>query len=202
MTKVKLCGLTRECDIAAVNRLQPDFIGFVFTPKSKRYVCPQQAAQLKALLAPEIRAVGVFVNASTSQVAQLLGSRVIDMAQLHGNEDNAYISALRAMTEKPIVQAFRIETGADVDAANGSEADFILLDSGGGGTGTVFDWELLSGIHRPYFLAGGLNPENAGEAVRRLHPYGVDVSSGIETDGVKDENKMAAFLAAVKGEQI
>ncbi len=203
MTKVKFCGLTRERDILAANRLMPACIGFVFAGKSKRYVEPDRAAALKRLLSPGIRAVGVFVNAPVTLVAGLLNSGVIDIAQLHGQEDSAYISMLRAQTDRPIWQAFRIETGMDVTLANTSPADLVLLDSGAGGTGAVFDWTLLRGIHRPYFLAGGLSPENAAEAVATLHPFGVDVSSGIETEGYKDPNKMAAFLAAVrKGEQL
>lgn len=198
MTKIKLCGLSRLCDMQAANRLRPDFIGFIFAPKSRRYVAPEQAAKLKAQLRPSIQAVGVFVNERPEQVAALLASGTIDLAQLHGQEDEAYIAALRSLTDKPIIKAFRIDTHEDVELANRSSADYVLLDSGNGGTGTVFDWNLLQGINRPYFLAGGLNPNNAEEAVRRLKPYGVDVSSGVETEGLKDENKMTAFVAAVK----
>lgn len=198
MTKAKLCGLSRPCDIIAVNALHPDYIGFVFAKKSKRYVSPCRARELKNMLCACIQSVGVFVNEPVENVAELLSSGVIDIAQLHGKEDEAYIASLRALTDKPIIKAFRIDTAEDVAAANASSADYVLLDSGNGGTGTVFDWQLLSGITRPYFLAGGLNPENAEEAVRALHPYAVDVSSGIETDGLKDETKMTAFLAAVK----
>ncbi len=150
------------------------------------------------MLCSNIQAVGVFVNEPVESVAQLLASGTIDIAQLHGQEDESYIAALRALTDKPIIKAFRVDTQEDVAKANASSADFVLLDSGNGGTGTVFDWQLLSGITRPYFLAGGLNPENAEDAVRALHPYAVDVSSGIETEGMKDEKKMTAFLAAVK----
>lgn len=198
MTKIKLCGLTRPCDIIAANKLQPNYIGFVFAKKSKRYTSPCLASELKAMLCSNIQAVGVFVNEPVENVADLLAKGTIDVAQLHGKEDEAYIASLRALTDKPIIKAFRIDTEADVAAANASSADFVLLDSGNGGTGTVFDWQLLSGIRRPYFLAGGLNPENAEEAVRALQPYAMDVSSGIETDGLKDETKMTAFAAAVK----
>lgn len=203
MTKIKLCGLTRPCDIAAANALKPDYIGFVFASKSKRYASPEKAAALKAQLAPGIQAVGVFVNEAPENVAALLACGTIDVAQLHGKETEDYITALRALTDKPIIKAFRIDTEEDVAAANRCSADYVLLDSGNGGTGTVFDWNLLKGISRPYFLAGGLNVQNAEGAVRTLQPYAVDVSSGIETDGLKDETKMAAFVAAVKrGEQV
>lgn len=202
MTKIKLCGLTRPCDIQKANELKPDFIGFVFAKKSKRYASPELAAALKAELDPGIRAVGVFVNEDPEAVAALLNAGTIDVAQLHGKEDETYIVALRAMVSKPIIKAFRIDTPEDVEKANACSADLVLLDSGNGGTGTAFDWKLLSSIRRPYFLAGGLNTENAEEAVRLLKPFGVDVSSGIETEGKKDPEKMAAFVAAVrKGEQ-
>lgn len=203
MTKIKLCGLSRPCDIEAVNQLKPDYIGFVFAKKSKRYVSDEAAAALKNTLASEIRAVGVFVNEPPEHVVSLLEKGTIDIAQLHGKEDESYIAALRSLTCKPIIKAFRIDTSEDVAAANNSSADFVLLDSGNGGTGTVFDWNLLQGISRPYFLAGGLNPENAEDAVRQLLPFAVDVSSGIETEGRKDAAKMAAFMAAVrKGEPL
>lgn len=198
MTKIKLCGLTRPCDIAAANQLMPDYIGFVFAAKSKRYTSPELAAALRAQLNPRIQAVGVFVNEAPEKVGQLISCGTIQVAQLHGKEDEAYIKALRTLTDQPIIKAFRIDTPADVEAANRSSADYVLLDSGVGGTGTVFDWKLLQGITRPYFLAGGLRPENTADAVRQLQPFGVDVSSGIETDGCKDEKKMAAFVAAVK----
>ena len=199
MTKIKLCGLSRPQDIRAVNGLKPEFIGFVFAPKSKRYVSPQQAAELKALLDPGIRAVGVFVNEAPEAVAQLLNSGVIDMAQLHGSEDEDYIRQLRTRTGKPIIQAFRVASQADVVQAENSIADHILLDSGAG-TGRAFNWTLIRHVGRPYFLAGGLDPYNVEQAVEQLNPYAVDVSSGIETAGVKDPAKMAAFVAAVRRE--
>ena len=198
-TKIKLCGLSRPRDIRAVNALKPEFVGFVFAPGSRRYVSPQQAKALKALLSPEIRAVGVFVDEEVERVAELLDSGVIDLAQLHGGEDNGYIRRLRALTDRPVIQAFRVRSEEDVRRAADSGADHILLDAGAG-TGTAFDWGLLRQIRRPYFLAGGLGLHNVEKAVEELHPYGVDVSSGIETDGVKDPDKMAAFVAAVRKE--
>ena len=199
MTKIKLCGLSRACDIEEANRLQPDYIGFVFAKKSRRCVAPEQAVELKKQLRPEIRAVGVFVNEAPEAVAALLNSGVIDLAQLHGSEDAEYIRRLRDLTDSPLIQAFRIRSKEDLSRAEASAADEILLDAGAG-TGTVFDWSLLRNVERRYFLAGGLNPENVREAIRDLHPYGVDVSSGIETDALKDRTKMAAFVAAVREE--
>ena len=200
MTKIKLCGLSRPCDIQTANELMPEYIGFVFAPKSKRYIDPQKAAQLKELLSSDIRAVGVFVDEAPDTVAALLNSGVIDIAQLHGSEDEAYIQRLRQRTDKPIIKAFQIKSRHDLAEAKACTADHILLDSGAG-TGNVFDWSVLQDVKRPYFLAGGLSPDNVGDAVRLLHPYAVDVSSGIETDGRKDEEKAAAFIAAVRKEE-
>ena len=199
MTKIKLCGLSRTCDIAAANELCPEYIGFVFAPKIKRYVSPEKATELKQLLHPNIKAVGVFVNESLQNVAELLKNGVIDVAQLHGNEDDEYIKELRKLTDKPIIKAFRVERERDIREANESTADYVLLDSGAG-TGTVFDWTLIARIERPYFLAGGLDTENVSMAIKKLNPYAVDVSSGIETKGIKDKTKMATFVAAVRKE--
>ncbi|MBQ1351381.1 MAG: phosphoribosylanthranilate isomerase [Oscillospiraceae bacterium] len=196
MTKIKLCGLSRQCDIAVANMLRPAYIGFVFAPKSRRYVTPETAAQLRAQLHPHISAVGVFVNETPEAVAALLHQGIIDIAQLHGNEDENYLQALRQLTEKPIIQAFQIGTPQDVAAAQNSCADYILLDAGGG-TGTVFDWHLIRDVKRPFFLAGGLNAENVKTAVQTIAPYAVDVSSGIETNGQKDPKKMKQFVLAV-----
>lgn len=198
--KIKLCGLTRSCDIEAVNELQPDYIGFVFAKKSRRYVSPEKAEELKAMLAPEIQAVGVFVNEEPEQIVSLLEAGTIDVAQLHGQEGEREIRRLRELTDHPLIQAFRIDTEQDVERANASTADYVLLDSGAGGTGTVFDWDLLQAIRRPYFLAGGLDTENLGTVKAKLNPYGIDVSSGIETDGYKDKEKMTAFVAAARKE--
>lgn len=200
MTRIKLCGLRRTCDIIAANRLKPEYIGFVFATKSRRYVTYDKAFELKGLLHADIKSVGVFVNETPDTVAKILKSGVIDIAQLHGNETEDYIKVLRALTDKPLIKAYKVETENDVSAAENSSADYILLDSGSG-TGKTFDWELIEKIKRPYFLAGGLCVDNVEEAVKTLNPFAVDVSSGIETNGYKDKNKMAEFVAAVrKGE--
>ncbi len=197
MTKIKLCGLTRPCDIEAANLLRPDYIGFVFAKKSRRYLPPEAARTLRQALAPGIAAVGVFVDEREENVAALLDAGVIDLAQLHGHEDAAYLGRLRALTDRPLIRAFRVRTAAELEAAEACPAEHILLDSGAG-SGERFDWALLGRMRRPYFLAGGLGPENAEEAVRTLRPYAVDVSSGIESGGVKDREKMAAFVEAVR----
>ena len=200
MTRIKLCGLSRACDIEAANEIRPDYVGFVFAAGSRRCVSPGRAAELKKLLDVQIRAVGVFVDEEPEQVAELLESGVIDLAQLHGREDAAYIKRLRLLTKKPLIQAFRVETERDAAGAKDSAADFILLDSGAGG-GRPFDWNLLKNIRRPFFIAGGRDEGRAALAVRTHKPNGVAVSSGIETDGWKDKKKMAAFAAAVRKEE-
>ncbi len=201
MTKIKLCGLTQPQDIAAANELHPDYIGLVFAEKSRRRVTSQQAAGLKSSLSPEIPAVGVFLNNPPEEIVSLCRDGIIDIIQLHGTEDEDYLTRLRRLTDKPIIRAFVIRSVEDIRKAEDSSADLVLLD-GGTGDGTVFDWQLLHRIRRPYFLAGGLNPENVADAVKNLHPFAVDVSSGIETEGKKDYDKMKAFLNAVRKEEV
>lgn len=197
MTKIKLCGLSHSQDIAAVNQWKPEYIGFVFYKKSMRYVSPEKAKILKKQLLPEIQAVGVFVNEPPVFIARLLEEEIIDAAQLHGQEDFHYIRTLRSLTDKPLIQAIQIRTREDLYHAADSTADFLLLDSGAG-TGQTFDWSLLHHIQQNYFLAGGLDSQNVADAISQLHPYGVDISSGIETNGRKDKEKIAAFMAAVR----
>ena len=201
MTKIKFCGLTRTGDIEAANELKPDYIGFVFWPKSKRAVTAEEAKTLKAKLDPSIKAVGVFVDEDMEAVKSLLDGGIIDIAQLHGHEDEDYINGLKKASGKPVIKAFKIRSEEDIRKAEASPADLVLLDAGMG-DGVTFDWSLIKNTGRPYFLAGGLDPDNAADAVRTLHPYALDVSSGIETDGLKDTNKMAAFAASVRKEDV
>lgn len=197
MTKIKLCGLTRAEDIYAVNELLPEYIGFIFAQKSKRYVSYERAESLRKILDKRINAVGVFVNESIDAIMDLVNRKVIDIVQLHGNENEQYITALHKQVSCTIIRAFRIESEADIISASTSSADYVLLDSGGG-TGTAFDHSLIRGITRPYFLAGGISPQNAASAIRQYKPFAVDVSSALETDGFKDKNKMTAFVNAVR----
>ena len=200
MTRIKFCGLTRLSDIEEVNELKPEFIGFVFWPRSKRVVTREQAAELKAALDPAIKAVGVFVDEDIEVVKALLNDDIIDIAQLHGNEDEDYIKELKNKSGKQVIKAFKIRSEDDLKLAEESSADMVLLDSGMG-TGKTFNWDLIGSVSRPYFLAGGLAPETAAEAIGELNPYALDVSSGIETEGVKDNAKMAAFISAVRKEE-
>ncbi len=221
MTEVKFCGLTRIEDAEAVNRIRPGYAGFVFWDKSKRNLSKSQAKILRNTLDKDIKTVGVFVDADIDFIVELVSEGIINMIQLHGHEDEKYIECLRgrlrtvlsyktdgefkeiAITsdssgkDVPIIKAFEVKNREDIERADISSADYILLDAGKG-EGKTFSWELISGIQRKYFLAGGLECRNAIEAIKSLHPYALDVSSGIETDGVKDAEKMEAFMSAVR----
>ncbi len=195
--KIKICGLTRPEDIACVNRLQPDYIGFVFWPGSRRFVDRQQAAQLKMLLSSRVQAVGVFVDVPVEEVAEVLMEGIIDIAQLHGEESEEDIRCLQAMTGKSVIKAVKVHSRQDVEAWSGSKADYLLFDSGMG-SGRTFDWSLLDGIKRPYFLAGGLGPDNLEQVLKHGGPYGVDLSSSVETDGRKDPEKIRRVIEQVR----
>ena len=199
MTKIKICGLSRPCDIESVNEAKPDFCGFIINvPKSKRNVSPDTVLQLVKNLSPDVKPVGVFVNAPMDEIAALTEDGTLAYVQLHGKEDEAYIAALRERIHVPIIQAFKVSCPEDVAHAQQSSADYILLDNGSGGTGKTFDWSHLRDITRPYILAGGLGPDNLGLAVSQLAPWGVDLSSGVETGGFKDKNKVLAAVQAVR----
>lgn len=193
MTKIKICGLRSEEDISYVNALRPDYVGFVFLEGRRRYISPQEAARLRKRLDPSIQSVGVFVNEPVENVAALLKEGTIQLAQLHGREDEEYAKELKRLCDKPVIKAFIIRTPADVEEALAYPADFLLLDNGLG-TGEVFDWTLIKNIERPFFLAGGLTPDNVRKAISDVRPYGVDVSSGVETKGRKDYRKIKAFI--------
>lgn len=196
--KIKFCGLRTEEDIAFVNEVMPDFAGFILTARFWRYVPPEEVKRLRGLLDKNIKVVGVVVDEPLDYVASLLNDNMVDIIQLHGHEDNEYIAALRrAAPNRRIHQAFKIESAESLAEAERSDADLVLLDSGTG-SGVSFDWSLVADAKRPFFLAGGLNPENVTAAIAQVKPYAVDVSSGIETDKRKDGEKMRAFAAAVR----
>ena len=197
-TKIKICGLKRPEDIECVNALHPDYIGFVFFSKSSRLVSEQQAAELRSKLDPAITVVGVFLENEFEEIVSLAKKGIIDIVQVHGTKNRAMIEELRKEITNPIIEAFSIDTQEDVLAAGASKADYVLLDHGAGGGGQVFDWSLLDGIQREFFLAGGLNPENVENAVNRYKPFAVDVSSGVETDKVKDPDKIYDFITKVR----
>ncbi len=196
MTKIKMCGIRRPEDISFANAVRPDYIGYVFYEKSKRYVTPSAAVRLSSMLDDSIVIVGVFVDAPADEVITLYKSGTIGIAQLHGSEDDNYIMQMKN-AGVPTIKAFIIRSEEDIERAEKCPADMVLLDSGMG-SGCKFDHSLVAKIRRPYFLAGGLSPDNAAEAVEALHPYAVDASSGLETDDFKDLQKMRLFAERVR----
>lgn len=203
MTQIKICGLSRREDILYVNSSRPDYCGFIVNfPGSRRNVSPAQVRDLVKNLDPGICPVGVFVNQPIETIFDLAADGTIRAVQLHGSESQEYVKKLKQRLEEkvgklPVIQAFTIKTPDDIAKAKASSADFILLDRGTG-TGKIFDWSLVKDMERPFFLAGGLGPENLREAVRRMNPYAVDMSSGVETNGYKDRKKIAAAVEAVR----
>ncbi len=201
-TKIKLCGMFREQDIDYVNELLPDYVGFVLNfPKSHRSIDKNTAILLKQRLSDQIKTVGVFVDEKAEICAEYANSSIIDLIQLHGNEDQEYIRQLRTMTTAPIIKAIKVRSASDIEQAQKTGADYLLLDSGTG-SGKSFDHTIpeRTKITQPFFLAGGLSTENVETAIRKLHPFAVDVSSALETDGFKDKNKMTAFINTVRKE--
>ena len=199
MIKIKICGLMQPQDAAAVNSVLPDYAGMILSPGFRRSVSAETAAAIRKALKPEIPAVGVFVNSPYQFITEFAEAGIIQYIQLHGSEDAFYLRGLKACCRLPVIQAFRIRSAEDLAAAKASAADLILLDSGTG-SGKTFDHALLKGFSRPYLLAGGLNAENIGGILEGHKPYGVDISSGAETDGQKDPEKIRAFVKAVRGE--
>ena len=199
MLKIKICGLRRLEDIEMANKYMPDFIGFVFAD-SKRKVTHKQAYELKEKLNSEIVSVGVFVDASPEEILELFGEGIIDMAQLHGSESEDYILDLKQRTdgELKIINAIEMTNETDLLAYDNSNADYLLLDSGKG-SGKTFDWQLIrKDLKKDFFLAGGLDSSNVKEAIRQFNPYAVDLSSSLEVDGFKDENKIKEIMEAIK----
>lgn len=199
MLKIKICGLRRLEDIEMANKYMPDFIGFVFAD-SKRKVTHNQAYELKEKLNPEIVSVGVFVDARPEEILELFGEGIIDMAQLHGSESEDYILDLKQRTdgELKIINAIEMTNETDLLAYDNSNADYLLLDSGKG-SGKTFDWQLIrKDLKKDFFLAGGLDSSNVKEAIRQFNPYAVDLSSSLEVDGFKDENKIKEIMEAIK----
>lgn len=197
-TKIKICGLRRREDILAVNEAKPDYCGFIIEfPKSSRNVTGDQVRILIAELDKNIIPVGVFVNAAPERVEELLLDGTIRIAQLHGQEDDDYIRRIQKNTGSQVIKAFSVKAAQDIELALKSPADYILLDQGGGGTGQTFDWSLIPEIKRPFFLAGGLGADNLEQAVDTIRPYAVDLSSSVETDGVKDRSKILEAVSLV-----
>lgn len=199
MVKVKICGLRRPEDIEAANAAKPDYVGFIFVPETKRYVKPDLAASFRRDLAADIQTVGVFVNAPIEEIVAICQAGTIDLVQLHGEEDQAYIAHLKGQVDQHIIKSVAVGDELVVDP---NQADYLLFDSlspSRGGSGKVFDWQMVSAYQeKPFFLAGGLGVENIEEALKVVRPYAVDASSSLETDGVKDPVKMQEFVAKIR----
>ena len=206
--KVKICGLRREEDICCVNAYLPDYIGFVFYPKSKRYVTGEQAQKLKEKLDSRIRAVGVFVNADPDEVIALLQKNIIDIAQLHGQEREEELRKIREQTGKSVIRAVKVTEETNLQEAYQTDADYILLDNGMG-SGKLFPWDVILKqlaqeelqekiCRKPFFLAGGISPENMERAAEAFRPYALDLSSSVETDGVKDPEKIRKLMETIR----
>jgi phosphoribosylanthranilate isomerase len=200
-TRIKICGLTREADVDAAVAAGADAIGLVFYPKSPRYVSPERAAELARRIPPFVTIVALFVNAAEEEIDAVLERVPVHLLQFHGDETEAQCRRWRI----PYIKAARVRLGVDLVqyAIDFDSARGILLDAfveGYGGGGKTFDWSMIpADMPRPIVLSGGLNPDNVGEAVRRLRPPAVDVSSGVEAEkGIKDAAKIAAFIAAVR----
>ena len=195
MPKIKICGIRRIEDVEIVNKYQPDYIGFVFA-KSKRQITPDSATYLKQNLNRNIESVGVFVNASKGEILNLFMDNIID---IHGGESEDYILELKDMSNNKlrIIKAIEISKNTDSDEYNNSNADWLLFDSGRG-SGKTFDWDLIKGeLKKDFFIAGGLNKSNINEAILKFNPYGVDLSSAVETDGFKDERKIHEIMELI-----
>lgn len=225
-TKLKICGITREEEIPFINEVHPDYIGFVFA-ESKRKIDKERAMCLSNMLERDIRRVGVFVDESPDRIVSLLEEDVIDIAQLHGNEDEETIRYIRERSGKPFIKAFILKNVTDnkehassdgninyngniiynedincensnyIRCINDCTADYVLIDSGKG-SGKTFDWSVTERIARPFFLAGGITPENVAEAVSKVGPYCIDVSSGVERNGMKDAELMRMLVREIR----
>ena len=195
--KIKFCGLYQDAHIAYANEIKPDYVGFVFWNKSRRYVTADKARELRNQLNSSIQVVGVFVDEDIDRIIDLYQLGIIDEAQLHGAEDDIYIKRLQEIGI-PVIKAYVVSNNSDIIVqAQNSIADYALFDAGKG-DGKTFDWELLRDFNRDYFLAGGLNLSNIREVTQNVKPFAVDVSSGIETDGEKDKSKMEQFARVIR----
>ena len=198
MVKIKICGIRRLEDIEIVNRYGPDYIGFVFA-QSKRKVSHGLAKKLKDNLSSDIISVGVFVDAEPEEILSLFEDEIIDVAQLHGLESEEYIMQLKEKTDNglKIIKAIEISEDTDLSVYDLSAADYLLLDSGKG-SGKTFDWSLIrKDIKKEFFLAGGLNSKNVTQAIDEFNPYAIDLSSSLETNGFKDENKIKEIMEVI-----
>lgn len=205
MSRIKICGLKRECDIDYVNEFLPDYIGFIFA-NTKRYVAPELAKTLKLRLDSRIKAVGVFVNEDINSVCAIANGGAIDLIQLHGDEDEEYIKTVSLRTGKQIIKAVRVKSGRQVLEAEKLPCDYLLFDTYRkdryGGIGESFNWELIpKTLSKPFFLAGGLNGDNILQADKTVKPYCLDISTGVEENGLKSREKIEKIMRLIRSEK-
>ncbi|MCQ4022750.1 MULTISPECIES: phosphoribosylanthranilate isomerase [unclassified Ruminococcus] len=204
MIRIKICGLKRECDVDFVNEFLPDYIGFIFA-NTKRYISPELAKKLKSRLDRRIKAVGVFVNEDINTVCGIADSGIIDLIQLHGDEDEAYINAVKERTGREIIKAVRVQSTQQVLKAEKLPCDYLLLDvyrkGQYGGIGESFNWGLIPKLSKPFFLAGGLNSGNILSAQNQVQPYCLDLSTGVEENGFKSRDKIEEIIKLIRSEK-
>ena len=196
--KVKICGIRNEMEIKLMNDFRPDYVGFIFLSKSKKFIAPEHAGILRSKLKSGIEAVGVFSDESLETVALSAEIAGLDYVQLNGHENAEYVSALREYTKCQIIKTFKIINPMDAERAMSSRADFVMLD-GSDKDGVKFDWSFVTHVRRQYFLSGGLNIDNIQQALLlNPAPYAVDVSAGVESNRLKDYRKVMKFISAVR----
>ena len=201
MQRVKICGLIRIEDVLTVNELMPDYAGFVFA-KGKHQLTLKTAISLCEKLDSKIEKVGVFVNEEGKKIIEIINECHLDIVQLCGDEGQEMIDDIKTKAKVEVWKAIKVQDKADLLKMNSITADAFLLDTyvrgQYGGSGQCFDWDLAKEAKGRIILAGGLTPENVAKAVRTVNPYAVDVSSGVETKGAKDYNKIKAFIANIR----
>ncbi len=204
MCRIKICGIRRECDIDYVNSAVPDYIGFVFA-NTRRYIDYDSASRLKSRLDGRIKAIGVYVNEDINKVCEAVERGIIDLIQLHGDEDEEYIRRIRRRVDAPVIKAVRVRSTEQILSAQALPCDYLLLDAYKkdeyGGTGRQFGWELIPPLKKPFFLAGGLDIKNISAAAERVKPFALDISSGVEENGVKSREKIDEIIKLIRSER-
>lgn len=196
MARIKICGLMRMEDVEAVNLYRPDYVGFIFA-QSRRRITAGMAENMARRLDDGIQRVGVFVDENREKIAKITESGIINVVQLHGHESDDDVTWLAKRTGVPIIKSVSVRTSDDIDRYRHNPADYLLWDNGAGGSGEQFDWAHVHDIGRDFFIAGGIDISNIEEALK-FNPYCVDVSSGVETDGYKDPDKIHKIIDIVR----
>lgn len=205
MSKIKICGMQTARDIDITNELMPDFVGFIMGEEEKfrRQIPPDKAYSFRERLNPLVKSVGVFVNEPIDFVADMCNNDIIDLVQLHGQEDDDYILRLSNIVPTPVIKAVHARTSQQIQQAQGLHCTYLLLDTAykdkAGGGGKSFNWDIIpQRLEKPFFLAGGINAHNIQQAIQSFAPYCIDLSSSVETDGFKDREKVKEVIEKVR----